>query len=160
MLPSRRPHHVVVGGDGERLLHGVHDVRLNWIDIRREVVHEVVSGQPRDALLVDTQVRKRGSARLAPTTRRSTRSSSAEARDVHEADDVRGVRTESGHDLTAVAVPGHDRRARLRRQHLPEPRDVVASVVSGGRVVDHSAAVVRRASTPRRTTSAIPRRGL
>ena len=43
----------------ERLLHGVHHTRVSGIDIRSEVAHEVVLGQPSEAVVVDAQVGQR-----------------------------------------------------------------------------------------------------
>jgi hypothetical protein len=41
------------------VLHRVHHPGLARIDVGREVVHEVVFGQPSEALLVDVEVRQR-----------------------------------------------------------------------------------------------------
>ncbi len=48
----------------------------------------------------------------------------AEGGDVDEADDVRGVRAEGGHDLAAVRVADDDRRTGLPVEHLAQPGDV------------------------------------
>ena len=45
-LPGRDAHHVGKGGSGQRLLHRVHDPRLDRGDVSGEVVDEVVLGQP------------------------------------------------------------------------------------------------------------------
>ena len=47
-----------------------------------------------------------------------------EGGDVDQADDVRRVGAERGHDLPAVGMAGDDRRAVLAVQHLAEPGDV------------------------------------
>jgi hypothetical protein len=45
----------------------VHDLRLDGIDVCREVADEVVLGQPAETLLVDDEVRKRWRGRcVAP----------------------------------------------------------------------------------------------
>jgi hypothetical protein len=38
----------------------MHDPRPDWVNVGREVVHEVVLGQPGEALLVDVQVHSAG----------------------------------------------------------------------------------------------------
>src|SRR5215203_7010614 len=48
-----------------------------------------------------------------------------EARDVHQPDNIWSIRTKRSHDLTAIGMSGNKGRARLRRQHLPKPCDVV-----------------------------------
>src|SRR6266511_212965 len=48
-----------------------------------------------------------------------------EARDVHESDNIRSIRTKRSHDLTAIGMSDDKGRARLRRQHLPKPCDIV-----------------------------------
>ena len=55
--------------------------------------------------------------------------------DVHEADDVRRVRPERSHDLTAVGVTDDDRRAVLPGQHLAEANDVVCERATGTAVL-------------------------
>src|SRR2546421_10923080 len=45
-LPSGGAHHVVERGHVQRLLDGVHDLRLDWVDIGSEVTEEVVLGDP------------------------------------------------------------------------------------------------------------------
>ena len=105
---TQGPHHFLQGGRGERLLHGIHDVRFDRIDIRRKVLHEVVLGKPGEALVIDAQMRQRRS-RLTLREQRADRFAGieAEARDVHESDDIRGIRTKRSHDLTAVGMPGN-----------------------------------------------------
>jgi hypothetical protein len=87
----------------QRLLYGVHHPRLARIDVGREVVHEVVFGQPSKPLLVDVEVRERrgrrslsqqGSDRLALVE--------PEASDVDQSDDIRRIFTERRDDLTPV----------------------------------------------------------
>jgi hypothetical protein len=52
----------------QRLLHRVHHPRLARIDVGREVIHEVVFGQPSEAVLVDVKVReRRARRRLSPS---------------------------------------------------------------------------------------------
>jgi hypothetical protein len=58
-LPGRHPHHFLPGGRGQGLLHGVHDPGLGRIDVRGEVMNEVVLGQPGEARLVDVEVGQR-----------------------------------------------------------------------------------------------------
>jgi hypothetical protein len=55
-FPCRDTHHVLEGGRGQGLLHGVHDPCLNGINVGREVVDEVVLRQPGEALLVDVEM--------------------------------------------------------------------------------------------------------
>jgi hypothetical protein len=90
----------------QRLLHGVHHPRLARIDVGREVVHEVVFGQPSETLLVDVKVRSRrgrrslflqGSDRFALVK--------PEASDVDQSDDIRRVFTERRDDLTPYECP-------------------------------------------------------
>ena len=78
------------------------------------------------ALLVDAQVRQ-GRGRLTLGEQRPDRFAlvEPEGRDVHQADDVRRVATERGHDLTAVRVSGDHGGTGLHGEHLPHPRDVV-----------------------------------
>jgi hypothetical protein len=83
----------------------MHDPRLDRVHVGREVVQEVVFGQPGEALLVDVQVRQcraRGALRQQFADRFAL--VQAEARDVDQADDVRRIPTQRGDDLTAVGV--------------------------------------------------------
>ena len=82
-LPGRSAHLLAERVGGQRLLDDVHDPGLHRIDVGGEVADEVGLGQPGERL-----------ALLEP-----------EARDVDEADRVRRVGAERGHDLTAVGVP-------------------------------------------------------
>jgi len=52
-------HHVVERGQGQRLLHGVHDLRFDRVDIRGEVTEEIVLGEPGEALGGDIDIRQR-----------------------------------------------------------------------------------------------------
>src|SRR4029077_1237892 len=45
-FPGRDAHHVAGDGRGQRLLHGVHHLGLDRVDVGGEVVDEVVFGQP------------------------------------------------------------------------------------------------------------------
>src|SRR4249920_781624 len=51
-------HHVVKRGQGQMLLHGVHDLRLDRIDIGGEVTEEIVLGEPGETLRVDIDIRQ------------------------------------------------------------------------------------------------------
>jgi len=89
------------------------------------VIHEVILGQPGEALLVDVQVRERRgrrSLRQQPADRFAL--VQPEGRDVNQADDVRRVRAQSSDDLPAVGPAGDDGRAVLAVQHLAQPGDV------------------------------------
>jgi len=123
--PGRDAHHVVVGGDGQRLLHGEHDPGLHRINVSREVAHEVVLGEPGEAPFVDVEMGK-GWARRPAVEQAADRFTFVEAEggDVDEADDVRCVGSEGGHDLAAVGVADDDGRAVLASQHLAQPGDV------------------------------------
>jgi hypothetical protein len=92
------------------------------VDIRGEVVHEVILGNPGEALLVDLQVREgrgRGALREQPADRLAL--IQPERRDVDQADDVGRVRPQGGDDLPAVGVAGHDGRPVLAVQYLAQP---------------------------------------
>ena len=106
---------------------------LTGIDVGREVVDEVVLGQPGEALLVDVEMRQRGGRRAALGQQRADRFAlvEAEGRDVDQADDVRRVGAQRGHDLAAVGVAGDDGRAVLAGQHLAQPGDVIGQRGSG-----------------------------
>src|SRR4029077_20678115 len=54
-FPGRDAHHVPGGGGGQRLLHGVHHLGLDRVDVGGEVVDEVVFGQPVEAVGVGEQ---------------------------------------------------------------------------------------------------------
>ena len=74
----------------QRLLHRMHDLRLDRIDVGGEVVEEVILGQPCEALRVDAEVRHRRGRR----TRLEQRTDGLtlvepEGGDVNETDDVR-----------------------------------------------------------------------
>ena len=125
-LPGRRRHHVVQCRVGQRLLDGAHHAGLDRVDVRSEMLQEGVLRQPGEALLVDRQVRDRR-RRRALAEQRADRLAlvEAEPRDVHQADDVRCVRSERGDDLTAVGVRRDQRRLSLQRQDVAQLGDVV-----------------------------------
>src|SRR6185437_7740516 len=58
-FPGRDAHHVAGGGGGQRLLHGVHHPCPDRVDVGGEMVHEVVFGQPVEAVGVGDQVGQR-----------------------------------------------------------------------------------------------------
>ena len=62
-LPGRDAHYFAEGRAGERLLHRMHHFGLDGLDIGREVVDEVILGQPGETLLVDVEVRQSGARR-------------------------------------------------------------------------------------------------
>jgi hypothetical protein len=90
----------------QRLLDREHDLGLDRVDVGREVVDEVVLGQPGEAVLVDVEVRQGGTRRalLQEGTDRLALIQ-AERGDVDQADDVGRVGTERGDDLAAIGVP-------------------------------------------------------
>ena len=125
-FPRRYTHHVLEGGGGQRLLHGVHDLCLDRVDVSGEVVDEIVLWDPSEALAVDDEMREcwgRGSLLQQRADRFALVKS--ERRDVDQTNDVRRVGAERGHDLTAVGVPGDHRRATLKAKHVAQSRDVV-----------------------------------
>jgi hypothetical protein len=125
-FPGRRSHHVVECGQGKGLLHGMHDPGLGRIDIGREMVEEIVLGQPGVTLLVGNYMRDRR-RRRSLRKQRPDRFALIEAEpgDVNNPDDVGGVRAQRCHDLAAVRMSGQDSRAVLHDQHLTEPRNVI-----------------------------------
>jgi hypothetical protein len=62
-LPGRDAHHLSRGAPVQRLLDREHDLDLGGVDVGREVVDEVVFGQPGEAVLVDVEMRQGGPAR-------------------------------------------------------------------------------------------------
>ena len=127
------PHHFLEGGNGEGLLYGIHDVRFNRINIRRKVLHEIVLGKPGEALVVDTQMRDRRSW-LTLREQRADRLAfiKAEARDVHQSDNIRSIRPERGHDLTPIGMSGNKGRARIAAASTCRSRATLASSVVSG----------------------------
>ena len=89
-------------------------------------MHEVVFRQPAEALLVGEQVGQgRGHRTLRQQRTQRFALVNPERGDVDEAGDVGRVGPQGGHDLAAVGVAGHDRRAILEVQHLAQPGDVI-----------------------------------
>ena len=90
------------------------------------MLQEVVLGQPGEALLVDHQLgdgrRRRALAEQRPEGFALVE---IERGDVHQADDVRCVRSDRGDDLTAVGVSGDQRRLRLQGQDVAQLGDIV-----------------------------------
>jgi hypothetical protein len=64
-LPRGSAYHVVERGQGQRLLHGVHDLRFDRVDIGGEVTEEIVLGEPGEALRVDIDIRHRRGRRAS-----------------------------------------------------------------------------------------------
>ena len=87
----------------QRLLHRVHHPRLVRIDVGREMVHEVVFGQPGKALLVVIEVRDRRSRRSL-FQQGSDRFAFVESKpgDVDQSDDIWCIFTERRDDLAPV----------------------------------------------------------
>jgi hypothetical protein len=102
-LPGGGPHHFLQCGGVQRLLHRVHHPRLARIDVGREVIYEVVFGQPSEAVLVDVKVRERR-ARRRLSQQGSDRFAfvKPEGSDVDQSDDIRRIFTECRDDLTSV----------------------------------------------------------
>ncbi len=125
-LPGWRAHHLVQGGQRDRLLRGVHHARPGRVDVSREVVDEVVLREPAEAARVVEHVCKRRRGR-AGREERAERLALVEAEggDVDEPHDVRGLFAERGHDLPAVGVAGDDGGPVLELEHLAESRDVI-----------------------------------
>jgi hypothetical protein len=93
---------------GQRLLHGVHDLRLDRIDIAGEVVEEIVLGDPAEALRIDIDIRHRRSRRTLLQQRADRLALvEAEAGDVDEANDVRRAGARE-----VMTWPPYDRAAR------------------------------------------------
>ena len=121
-----------VGGGLDELSHVIwvrdhrHVAGLNGINVGREVVDEVVL-RPGEALLVDVEMGQRGGRMAALGEQAADRFAlvQAEGRDVDQADDVRRVGAQSGHDLPAVGVAGDDGGTVLAVQHLPQPGDII-----------------------------------
>jgi hypothetical protein len=100
----------------------MHDPRLDRVNVGREMIHEVVLGQPGEALGVHVQVRQRWGRRTLRQQRADRFALiEAEGRDEDQADNVRRIRAQSSDDLTAVRMTGDDRRAVLAGQHLAQP---------------------------------------
>ena len=121
--PRRGPHHFLER-PRERLLNGIHDVRFDRVDICAKC-RTKSSWEAGETLFIDAQMRQRRS-RLTLREQRANRFAGieAEARDVHQSDDIPGIRSQRSHDLTAVGMSGKKARARQRRQHLPKPCDI------------------------------------
>jgi hypothetical protein len=102
----------------KRLLHRVHDLRLDRIDVGSEVVDEVILGQPREALGVDAEVRQRRGRRTLEQRTDGLALVEPEGRDVNQTDDVRRIGAERGDDLTAVRMAGEDRGTVLSTNRL------------------------------------------
>jgi hypothetical protein len=82
------------------------DPGLDEIDVGREVAHEVVLGQPAEAMLVDDEIREHRRGRCV-TAQGGDRLAlvEPESGDVDEPDDIRRLVTERGHDPPAVGMP-------------------------------------------------------
>jgi hypothetical protein len=90
----------------QRLLHGVHDLRLDGLDIGGEVPEEIILGNPAEALRIDIDVRHPGGRRPLREQRADRLTLvEPERRDVDEADDVRCVGAERGDDLASEEWP-------------------------------------------------------
>jgi hypothetical protein len=93
----------------QRLLDREHDLGLDRVDIGREVVDEVVLGQPGEALGVDVEMRQGGTPRcLVEQGADRLALIESERGDVDQANDVGRVGAERGDDLAPVGVPGND----------------------------------------------------
>ena len=125
--PSRPdPHHVLEGGGGQRLLDGVHDLCLDRVDVSGEVVHEIVLGDPREAVVVDDEMRQRwGRGSLLQQGADRFAFVESKACDVDQANHVRRVGSECGHDLSAIRVRGDQRRPVLKAEDVAQTRYVV-----------------------------------
>ena len=125
-FPGRDAHHLSEGAPMQRLLDREHDLRGDRVDVGREVVDEVVLGQPSEALRVDVEMRQGG-------TRRSLLQQGAdrfalvqpERGDVDQTNDVGRVGAERGDDLAAVGVPGNQGWPVLAGQDLTQPGDII-----------------------------------
>ena len=85
----------------------MHGPRLGRVNVGREVVHEVILGQPGEALVVDVQVRQcRGRGTLGRQPADGFSLIQAEARHVDQAGYVRRIHTQCGDDLAPVGVAG------------------------------------------------------
>jgi hypothetical protein len=110
----------------QRLLDREHDPGLDRVDVGREVVDEVVLGQPGEAVLVDVEMRQGGTPRcLFQQGADRLALIQPERGDVDQADDVGGVGAERGDDLAAVGVAGNQGWPVLAGQDLAQPGDVV-----------------------------------
>jgi hypothetical protein len=90
----------------------VHDPRLDGIDVRCEVLDEVVLGQPALTAFVDDDVRESPWLRAAGTQSVDRLGLvEPERGDVDEPGDVPDVRAERGHDLPAVGMAYDDCRS-------------------------------------------------
>jgi len=120
-LPGRDAHHVPEGAPVQRLLDGEHDRGLVWVDVGREVVDEVVLGQPGKAVLVDVQMRQgRGRRSLLQQGTDRLALVESERGDVDQADGVGRIGAEGGDDLAAVGVPGNHGWPLLAGQDLAQ----------------------------------------
>ena len=106
----------------QRLLDREHDPGLDRVDVGREVVDEVVLGQPGETLLVDVEVRQgRGRRSLFQQGADRLALIQPEPGDVGQANDVGRVAAERGDELAAVGVPGEDGWPVLAGQHPAQP---------------------------------------
>src|SRR5216683_7327035 len=118
-FPGWDSHHIVEGGRGQGLLDRVENLRLDGIDVSREVVDEVILWQPDEAPLVDELVNQgRRSWALREQRAEGFSLVKSEGGDVDETGDIRRVRAERGDDLTAVGVANQDGWTVLQRQQL------------------------------------------
>ena len=110
----------------QRLLDREHDLGLDRVDVGREVVDEVVLGQPGEAVLVDVEMRQAGTQRSLLQQRADRLTLiQPEPGDVDQTNDVGRVGAERGDDLAAVGVPGNDGWPVLAGQDLAQPGDVI-----------------------------------
>ena len=94
-----------------------------------------VAGEVIDEVVLESQPKPRASVNMCASAgvtgplgeKRAERLAlvEPERRDVDEADDVRRLGTERGHDLAAVGVSDDDRRTVLELEHLTQAGDVV-----------------------------------
>ncbi len=125
-LPCRGSHHVAERGPGQSLLHGVHDLRLDGVDVGSEVIDEIVLGEPAETLLVGEDVLERWChGPLGQQRAEGLALVEPEGCDVDQTDDVGCVVAQGRHDLTAVGVSDDDGRTVLERQHLAQAGDIV-----------------------------------
>ena len=83
----------------ERLLHGEHHARPRGLDVRCEVLDEVLFGEPSEATGIGEQIGEGGRDRpLREELADGLALVEAERRDVHEPDDVRRLVAERRHD--------------------------------------------------------------
>jgi hypothetical protein len=113
-------------------LDGEHDLRLGRSDVRGEVLHKVILGNPGEALRIDVEMRerrRRGSLRQQCPDRLAFVES--ESGDIDQTGDIWCVGAEGGHDLPPVRMADNNSRTVLTIEHLTEPSHVICQRALG-----------------------------